>query len=49
MIQCAQKDKCQTGTNPGLRIIQDQYQIRDRDSDLTLGKTKSKTETQIWS
>ena len=46
--QCAQNDKCEPVPNPGLRLIPDQYQIRDRDSDLTLNKTESKTETQIW-
>ena len=34
--QCAQNDKFKPVPNPGLRIIPDQYQIRDRDSDLTL-------------
>ena len=42
--QCAQNDKFKPLPNPGLRIIPDQYQIRDRDSDLTLSKTKSKTD-----
>ena len=34
--------------NTGLIKITNQNQIRDRDAALTLDKTKSKTETQIW-
>ena len=37
---------CSPVPNPGLGQIQNQ--IRDRDSDLILNKTKSNTETQIW-